>query len=264
MSVPVKHRVKGMCVAAAAALVLALAGTWVTTTLDAQSNVITACIGPTGQARVVAADEPCRPSETRLAWNQVGLQGPQGPQGIQGPQGAQGIPGQQGEQGIQGPQGEKGDPGSGFTPGEACGPYLALRGLHLDGKFACQPMAATVSPFVVFSNVHINGGGNEAKVAAGATFTVTADTNFLDNDYCPGCIIQAYIGIQDSNTYSCVRDNGMAEPWHGVRTDTATLTAPTTPGVYYIGSRWSWEYSCQPWYHGPVGPEDRIGLIFVQ
>jgi hypothetical protein len=60
-------------------------------------------------ARLVGADESCRPREVRVQWNQSG---PQGPQGVPGARGIQGEPGIQGEQGIQGPAGHDGKDGS--------------------------------------------------------------------------------------------------------------------------------------------------------
>jgi hypothetical protein len=47
----------------------------------------------------------CKRTQTRVTWNQVG---PQGPQGASGPQGTQGAPGAQGPQGLAGAQGPPG------------------------------------------------------------------------------------------------------------------------------------------------------------
>lgn len=47
----------------------------------------------------------CNRGQTRVTWNQVGPQGPQGTPGPQGPQGSAGPQGVQGPQGAQGPAG---------------------------------------------------------------------------------------------------------------------------------------------------------------
>ena len=68
-------------------------------------------------ARLVAADEACKPRETRVEWSVTGPQGPQGPTGpagapgIQGPQGAPGAPGPTGAVGATGPIGATGATG---------------------------------------------------------------------------------------------------------------------------------------------------------
>jgi hypothetical protein len=62
-------------------------------------------------ARLVAADEACKPRETRVQWSVTGPQGPQGPigpAGVQGPPGAQGAPGAVGATGPMGPMGAQG------------------------------------------------------------------------------------------------------------------------------------------------------------
>jgi Collagen triple helix repeat (20 copies) len=63
-------------------------------------------------ARFVAADEPCKPRETRVQWNATGPQGPQGPQGLPGATGMQGPIGPQGATGDRGPQGVTGATGA--------------------------------------------------------------------------------------------------------------------------------------------------------
>jgi hypothetical protein len=63
-------------------------------------------------ARLVAADEDCKPRETRVHWSVTGPQGPQGPQGPGGPIGPRGATGIQGPQGPAGPTGAAGSPGA--------------------------------------------------------------------------------------------------------------------------------------------------------
>ena len=64
--------------------------------------------------RLVTANEPCRPNETRILWNIVGPQGPAGPTGPAGPAGPQGVAGPTGStgpQGVAGPTGPAGPQG---------------------------------------------------------------------------------------------------------------------------------------------------------
>src|SRR4051812_21638683 len=64
---------------------------------DAQApDVIRACVKASGDVRIMAANEACKPQETPLQWK---VQGPQGVPGMNGTQGPQGEPG------IQGPPG---------------------------------------------------------------------------------------------------------------------------------------------------------------
>src|SRR3954470_16483512 len=81
------------------------------------SGVFYACVRLDKDAdlvRLVAADEACKPRESRVHWNVVGPQGPQGAvgkQGVQGVTGPQGAVGPQGAEGTRGPQGIQGPSG---------------------------------------------------------------------------------------------------------------------------------------------------------
>jgi hypothetical protein len=73
-----------------------------------------------GQLRVIdPAGQKCRPSETAIAWSQVGPQGPQGIQGLTGATGATGPAGAAGPQGVQGPKGDTGPAGAAGATGAA-------------------------------------------------------------------------------------------------------------------------------------------------
>lgn len=108
----------------AAAAVAALAGIAMAA-IPGPGGLISACYTKSGGTlRVIDSSvTTCKSSETSLAWNQVGQQGPQGIPGAQGetgPQGASGPQGAQGTQGIQGPPGEQGaqgEPGIGGVSG---------------------------------------------------------------------------------------------------------------------------------------------------
>jgi hypothetical protein len=92
-----------------AVLVISL-GASLTVAAGVVGGVITACYNVTnGELRVETATMPCRSTEERLTWNQVGQQGPQG---IQGEKGEKGHTGETGEPGATGPAGPQGEPGA--------------------------------------------------------------------------------------------------------------------------------------------------------
>src|SRR4030095_15586176 len=64
-----------------------------------------------GGINIVEASTTCAFNETKISWNQVGSQGPQGPAGPAGPQGPAGPAGPQGPAGPAGPQGPAGPAG---------------------------------------------------------------------------------------------------------------------------------------------------------
>src|SRR6266550_1334514 len=88
-----------------AATAIAVAG--FNTPAAASDQVIHACVGIFGFARVVSATEHCKSFEVPVWWttNKQGPAGEAGPQGPVGPQGVQGESGPQGPVGSAGPQG---------------------------------------------------------------------------------------------------------------------------------------------------------------
>ncbi|HEX2053331.1 MAG TPA: hypothetical protein VHJ78_06375 [Actinomycetota bacterium] len=75
----------------------------------AQTNeVITACVGPSTNVRIVGDAADCKTNERLLTWNQQGAPGPQGPQGVPGVDGADGAPGAAGRDGVDGTDGVSG------------------------------------------------------------------------------------------------------------------------------------------------------------
>jgi hypothetical protein len=107
-----------------AALLVATAGF---VAAQSSTEIINGCYDKrTGALRYLQSGS-CTAKETAISWNEVGPQGPPGPQGEkgdagpQGETGAQGPSGPQGEKGDtgpQGPQGEKGDTGAQGLQGE--------------------------------------------------------------------------------------------------------------------------------------------------
>lgn len=103
-----------------ASLVSALVGV-ATKSAFAQTGILYACVANNGnnsELRLVAADQTCRPNETKITLNAAGVPGPAGPTGPQGPPGPQGATGPQGPAGPTGPQGPVGPTGPVGATGE--------------------------------------------------------------------------------------------------------------------------------------------------
>jgi hypothetical protein len=75
------------------------------------SNVINACVVPSGQIRLADANGNCASNETSISWNVQGPAGSQGPAGATGPQGPAGPQGPKGDTGPSGPVGPTGPTG---------------------------------------------------------------------------------------------------------------------------------------------------------
>lgn len=109
-------RAPRVTVAAATLSLLCISGT---ARAQSSQSVLYACINPgNGVVRVVAEEETCKSTETRLQWNVVGQQGPVGPQGETGAVGATGATGATGETGAKGDTGEKGATGATGATGD--------------------------------------------------------------------------------------------------------------------------------------------------
>jgi hypothetical protein len=104
------------------AAVLSGAIALVSVSLGAQAGPIRACSNPSGQLRLIAANESCKSNETLTTWNLQGAPGPQGPAGAAGPKGDPGAPGVPGAAGTPGP---KGDTGAAGPKGDAGAPGVA-------------------------------------------------------------------------------------------------------------------------------------------
>jgi Collagen triple helix repeat (20 copies) len=87
-------------------------------------EVISGCYNPSGTLRILnaAAGQTCNSNETPISWNEIGPEGPAGPQGEQGPAGVAGPQGEQGPAGVAGPQGEQGPAGPTYVATGLVGP----------------------------------------------------------------------------------------------------------------------------------------------
>ena len=92
-----------------------------------------------------------------------------------------------------------------------------------------------------FTNINLGGTGtNVTRVAPSASVSLTFNRSTILTGACPGCITQHYVGIAGVWASQCLfSTTGASSGSHSF-----TFTAPSTPGVYYITRRGSWEFSC--------------------
>lgn len=108
-----------------------------------------------------------------------------------------------------------------------------------------------------FNNVQLNGGANFlTNVSPGTPINLTGNwsMNWPGGVYCPGCVVQMYVGIGGGSGISgdgssatgftyCVGSgvyNGSSGSMSYV------FNAPAKPGIYYISQSWTLHYYCNP------------------
>ena len=86
-----------------------------------------------------------------------------------------------------------------------------------------------------------NSGSNIITVNPGANVSVDVAMTYTHATYCPGCIVQFYIRLND-NFNSCLRTG---QTYNGGSVNKSfNFTAPTEPGTYYLQSAGSLQYYC--------------------
>jgi len=126
---------------------------------------------------------------------------------------------------------------------------------------------ASASPVpITIRDVRLNGGSNTLVGAArGQAVQIAIDYTITQSSTCPSCIDQILIGFQ-TGPLGCVFDgipSGTGTSGSGV----LNITAPTTPGVYYLRFRYAQAFSCDPsWWTFDVAPNDasNIAVLTVQ
>lgn len=103
---------------------------------------------------------------------------------------------------------------------------------------------AVTTDLIKVGPVSGNGVNSGTHVAPGGTTTLTANFQFSPFPGCPGCIGQVVVGIVgQANAQGCLFNGGLGSG--GVTgTGTVTLTAPTTPGIYFVGVRDALQVDC--------------------
>jgi hypothetical protein len=120
--------------------------------------------------------------------------------------------------------------------------------IDINGYYVPLPsrdVLATAFASVNYKVASVSGTGVNpgTHVAPGANTTITANYQVEAVPACPFCIEQVIVGIVGQpNATGCLY-NGT--PLGGTAgTGTVTLTAPTTPGIYYIGVRHNLMFNC--------------------
>ena len=100
--------------------------------------------------------------------------------------------------------------------------------------------------FITYTGASINGGSNSAIVAPGSTVSLSYNMSVAfdyGTGYCPGCVVQSYIGLGNSGT-TIACESSIYGGY--TNTENVTFTAPSTPGIYYITQSGTLDYVCQP------------------
>ncbi|HUM03566.1 MAG TPA: kelch repeat-containing protein, partial [Thermoanaerobaculia bacterium] len=126
--------------------------------------------------------------------------------------------------------------------------------------------------WATLTNIKLNGGTNVLTLPGGGPFTLSHDYSILNpSDYCPYCIDQIEVGLA-VDVPACTYNGTPTTLTNG--TASTSLTAPSAPGVYYIGMDWALNWGCfEPvtpgvpvppyWNSGPPGPNRYIGKVIV-
>jgi hypothetical protein len=220
-----------------------------------------ACVNSeSGAVNIVGADDECHNKEYKIEWNNIGPEGPQGPigpQGEPGPQGEQGLQGETGPQGEPGPQGDPGPQGEQGPMGET-GPQGPVGPSTATMAFNPVPTSGDVT----VSNITVNGGEVTGPVAAGATISIELDYSIVQPSWCPTCIQQIVFGLANLEyPTECIYTGIGPASGH----TSFTLTAPSTPGTYYLAFHRVLHYSCTgalSWTWSP-GLTEWFGVLAV-
>jgi IPT/TIG domain len=104
------------------------------------------------------------------------------------------------------------------------------------------------------TNVSLNGGGNQLHVSPGATVTLD-----LDYSACSDCALQ--FGFNTGEPQACFF--APVTPGTAVGHSTQTLTAPTTPGIYYVLFDRNQNLCAPAWDWGTPPATQALGAISV-
>jgi len=164
-----RDSVKRVNVVAAATILAAIAAAGAISASG--SDTINGCYKTqNGQLRVIdPSTDHCLPSETAIAWSQVGPQGPTGPQGPQGDPGPQGLQGTQGVTGSTGPRGPS-DAYDGFR--DPSMPAIAITGT-IASPTAVLTTPVPGGPLAITSKINLHAGSTGGGLVHCMTQTTT-------------------------------------------------------------------------------------------
>ena len=118
---------------------------------------------------------------------------------------------------------------------------------------------------VTIKNVIVNGGAITAPVAPGDSINVKLDYHIVDPG-CPGCIDEIQVGFSHLGPDQCVY-TGVPGGTEGVSGSADfNITAPTTPGTYYLDMDRAQDFSCPSgWWNGaPTASNRWLAVISVR
>lgn len=118
---------------------------------------------------------------------------------------------------------------------------------------------------ITINSVSIKGGGNAINVAKGEQVLVDVGFTITQHVDCPYCVDQILVGLAPNSPAGCVYD-GVPSSSGTTGSGTVTITAPTTPGLYFLRHRYAQDYSCNlTWWTQDSTPDasKNIGVINV-
>ena len=135
--------------------------------------------------------------------------------------------------------------------------------------------AATDSSRIQYKDdaiIFTGSSSNFIKTSPGSEITLNFNWH-VDNTvgYCPGCVVQAYIGFSGvGESPNCFNSAfGMGSPGYGYPNfggspTSASLTAPSTPGIYFISHAHTLDYSCLASTNVSLNPRSYMGVVCVE
>ena len=120
---------------------------------------------------------------------------------------------------------------------------------------------------VTISSVSINDSGNTAFVAPGSVFTVSLDYSIVDT-VCPSCIDEIEIGYSTASApFTCIY-TGTPGVEGASGSSSIEVTAPSMPGVYYLGFDRAQHFTCAEalasgWWNGTPDSSRYVAAVIV-
>lgn len=121
-----------------------------------------------------------------------------------------------------------------------------------------------------WSSITINGNSSRYKVVSPGEELAIGGAWTFDKSVsgCPTCVTQFYLGFWSEDPANTANGSPVwcersAQTNTAPVTISATTTAPSEPGVYYLRPGRTWHFDCQPSF-GNVGPAGNLFVIYVQ
>lgn len=203
-----RSRLAVAAASSAATLALASGAAWAVVGIPGSDGVIHACYKTdNGQLRVLPAGNSCEPSESQLAWSQIG---PQGPKGDPGPKGETGSPGPQGPPGtVTGLDALQGTPCNTGTPAQGT-LRIAYGAPTWSGNLNEGVSISCVASHTVTLTILLGTGAGSVFVNAGASCAFPC-TQTLVPGTSVGILAQAAAGYRFDSFVGCTMSSEPAQ-----------------------------------------------------